>query len=278
MPFAPKPGQFYRMPIFFGPMPGPRQWPEGRGFDFRFTPRMKMIGVRMLTNADQLAALLPDRFELRGPPVVTVEANYMTEIGWLAGRGYNLCDVKFEVTYHGKDGPVNGTLLLVRWENLADPILSGREELGHNKLYCEIPEPRVLDGRQSLRLSWLATPFLDLSIWDLAALPGLTKPPIDPAHQGMLSYKYVPKTGDWGKADVEYVTLSPNDSVRENITINSFQFGKGEFAFKKSTWEDLPTLYHIVNAFAELENHGFQGAHLIETTGGTSFADTRRID
>jgi hypothetical protein len=30
-----------------------------------------MLGVRMLTNADQLKAMLPDRFELRGPPVVT---------------------------------------------------------------------------------------------------------------------------------------------------------------------------------------------------------------
>ena len=56
MPFKPKSGQYYRMPVFFGPTPGPRQWPEGRDFDFRYTPRMKMIGVRMLTNADQLAA------------------------------------------------------------------------------------------------------------------------------------------------------------------------------------------------------------------------------
>ena len=87
MPFQPQTGQFYRMPIFFGPMPGPRQWPEGRTFDFRTTPRMRMIGIRMRTNPDQLTAMLPDRFELRGDPIVTVELNYMTEIGWLAGRG-----------------------------------------------------------------------------------------------------------------------------------------------------------------------------------------------
>lgn len=278
MPFLPKAGQFYRMPVFFGPMPGPRQWPAGRDFDFRYTPRMKMIGVRMLTNADQLKAMLPDRFELRGPPVVTVEANYMTEIGWLAGRGYNLFDVKFEVTFHGKEGPVNGTLVLVRWENLCDPILSGREELGHNKLYCEIPEPRIIDGRQSLRLSWLDSPFLDLEISEMVALQGVTSPPVDPDHHGMLSYKYIPKTGSWGEADVEYVTLSPHDIVRQNISITNFQVGKGEFAFRHCSWDELPTLYHIVNAFAELENHGFQGAHLIETIGGSSIAETRRID
>lgn len=278
MGFQPTTGQFYRMPIFFGPTPGPRQWPEGRDFDFRFTPRMKMIAVRMLTNADQLSALLPDRFELRGAPVITVEANYMTEIGWLAGRGYNLCDVKFEVTYHAKSGPVNGTLVLVRWENLCDPILSGREELGHNKLYCEIPEPRVIDGKQSIRLSWLDTPFMDMSVTGLTAVEGVSRLPARPDHHGMLSYKYIPKTGDWGEADVEYVTVSPPDAMRENMTIERFQVGQGEFAFRHSTWDELPTLHHIVNAFADLENHGFQGAQVIETLGGSSIAETYRLD
>ena len=278
MPFQPQPGHFYRMPIFFGPMPGPREWPEGRDFDFRTTPRMTMIGVRMLTNADQLTAMLPDRFELRGAPVVTVELNYMTEIGWLAGRGYNLCDVKFEVTYHAKSGPVNGTLVLVRWENLCDPILSGREELGHNKLYCEIPEPRFVDERRSVRLSWLDTPFMDLSLTGLTPIPGVTRPKVDPDHHGMLSYKYIPRTGNWGEADVEYVTLSPPDEMRKNMTITNFEVGTGEFAFRHCTWDELPTLYRIVNAFAELENHGFQGAHLLQTLGGSSIAETIRLD
>ena len=278
MPFEPIRGQFYRMPIFFGPTPGPRQWPAGRDFDFRYTPRMKMIGIRMLTNPEQLTAMLPDRFELRGAPVVTVELNYMTEIGWLAGRGYNLCDVKFEVTYHSKSGPVNGTLVLVRWENMCDPILSGREELGHNKLYCEIPEPRLIDGQHKVRLSWMDTPFCDLSVGEFAEIPGVTRRPPDPEHKGMLSYKYIPKTGDWGEADVEYVTLSPPDVMRENMTITNFQIGTGEFAFRHTTWDELPTLHHIVNAFADLENHGFQGAHLIETIGGSSIAETIRLD
>ena len=109
-------------------------------------------------NHHWILPMLPDRFELRGDPIVTVELNYVTEIGWLAGRGYNLCDVKFEVTYHAKSGPVNGTLVLVRWENLCDPILSGREELGHNKLYCEIPEPRFVDERHSVRTRALPGP------------------------------------------------------------------------------------------------------------------------
>ena len=94
----------------------------------------------------------------------------------------------------------------------------------------------------------------------------------------MLSYKYIPKTGVWGEADVEYVTLSPHEVVRENMTITNFEVGTGEFAFRHCTWDELPTQYHMVNAFADLENHGFTGAHIIETVGGSSIAETVRLD
>lgn len=272
LPFDPQPGNFYRMPVFFGPTPGPRQWPEGRSFDFTATPRKRVAGVRFLSDAGQLEAMLPRRFHLWGEPVVTVEITYMTEIGWLAGRGYNMCDVKFDVVFDGKDGPVHGTLVLVRFENLADPILSGREELGHNKLYCEIPDPRTLDGRHAATLGWLGHPFLDLEISALLDAP----PPIPktPANQGMLSYKYIPATGDWGVADVEYATLSPPSA---NVTTSLRQAGPGHARFHRSTWEQLPTLHHVVNAFAALSLHESRGGYLLEQRGGSSVAETVRL-
>ena len=274
MAFDPQPGSYYRMPIFFGPMSGPRQWPAGRTFDFTKTPVTRTMGVRMRTDAEQLQALLPARFTLRGEPLLTIEVFYMTEIGWLAGRGYNMCDVKFEVTYAGRDGPVHGTLVLVRWENLADPILSGREELGHNKLFCDIPPLRTLDDGHSATMSWLATPFLDIRVSGLDAPKSRIAP--DPEHRGMLSYKYIPKTGAWGEADVEYATLTP--PFRDNVTIRSFQVGDGSFAFRRATWEELPTLYPIVNAFADLDCRGFAGGYLVDSVGGSSVAQTIRLD
>ena len=33
MPFNPTPGTYYRMPVMFGPTPGPRQWPREEPFD-----------------------------------------------------------------------------------------------------------------------------------------------------------------------------------------------------------------------------------------------------
>jgi hypothetical protein len=273
MPFKPERGLFYRMPVFFGPKPGPRQWPAGRTFDFSRTPRRKVVGVTFLSDARRLQAMLPDCFGLWGEPRVTVEATYMTEIGWLAGRGYNMCDVKFEAVYKGAEGLVHGTLVLVRWENLADPILSGREELGHNKLYCEIPELRALDGRLSTTLTWLGTPFLDLSVSDLTDAPAFGR---DPLHRGMLSYKYVPRTGEWGTADVEYATLSPHATAVQSVAWR--KTGQGDVRFRPATWEELPTLYTIVNHLSELDNLGVVGAYAYEQAGGASQAETRRLN
>ena len=80
MAFDPKRGQYYRMPIFFGPTPGPRQWPPGFKCDFDQTPRRRVIGARYLSDASALEAMLPACFRLWGEPVVTVEAQFLTEL------------------------------------------------------------------------------------------------------------------------------------------------------------------------------------------------------
>ena len=77
----------YRMPTVFGPATGPRRGPDGRIFDCINSPKSTQISVSFLSSADQLKALLPDRFELAGEPIVTVKATCMKEIDWLAGRG-----------------------------------------------------------------------------------------------------------------------------------------------------------------------------------------------
>ncbi|MCX6045700.1 MAG: acetoacetate decarboxylase family protein, partial [Chloroflexi bacterium] len=137
MPYQFQPGSMYRMPTHFGPTMGPRQGPDGRKFACKDNPKVTTLAVSFLTNQAQLAALLPDRFELAGEPVVTVYASYMTEIEWLAGRGYNVLGVAFPATFWGEQETVTGSFLTVLWENLTDPIISGREELGFSKVYCE---------------------------------------------------------------------------------------------------------------------------------------------
>ena len=87
---------------------------------------------------------MPPGFSLRYPNIVCLSFIYSTEVEWLAGRGYNLFGVTVPATYNGQQDVVDGDLQLVLWENMADPIITGREDLGFAKVYCELPEPQFM--------------------------------------------------------------------------------------------------------------------------------------
>lgn len=279
MPYKYQPGKLYRMPTHFGPSLGPRQGQDGQKFDNAKAPRTTNISVSFLSNRDQLEALIPEGFEIDGEPVVTVRAGYMTEIEWLAGRGYNVLGVSFPVIFNGKQDRARGDLLTVLWENLADPIITGREDLGFNKIYCELPEPIVLRGETHCIATWLGFRFLDITVRNLTPVPPEEFPPPVPEQAadgtltGMLHYKYIPKTGDWGEADVEYATLTPAHTP--NRVVTEMWSGEGTVEFHKATWEDLPTLYTIVNAFNGLEIKEYRGASIVKTIGGKDLSDQR---
>jgi len=74
-------------------------------------------------------------------PKVSVSFAYHTKLEWLGYNGYNIGCVSVPAKFKGK----KYTLTLVMWEDLVDPILTGREELGIQKLFINIPEP-VWDG------------------------------------------------------------------------------------------------------------------------------------
>jgi len=274
MAFTPKRGDYYRMPVFFGPTPGPRQFRGLEGFDWQVLPRRRVLGARFLTDAAQLQSWLPPGFKVWGDPVVTCEVTYFDGFGWLAGRGYNMCDLKFNAVYQNAGPPVHGTLLIVRYENLCDPILSGREELGHNKLWCEIPPIREQqDGRHATEMSWLGCTFWKIAAWDLREQT--EAPPADPLNKGLLSYKYLPRTGEWGTADAAYATLTPpawNGKVIRRLA------GSGEVLFVRPQWEELPTMFHMINAFCDLPQLESRGGYLYDMQGGASGSETHIVD
>ena len=91
----------------------------------------------------------------------------MKEIEWLAGRGYNTLGASFPVVFQGTRDYAEGHFLTVLWENLTDPILTGREELGFAKIYCELPEPIVLGDSVECHASWLGFRFSgDVPDWN----------------------------------------------------------------------------------------------------------------
>ena len=93
------------------------------------------------------------------------------------------------------------------------------------------------------------------------------------AHTGTLHYKYIPRTGEWGTADAEYAVLTPSATPYRRVTAQ--WHGRGSVRFHRAEWRDLPTQYHIVNAFEELEVVAFRGASIVETVGGKDLSDQR---
>lgn len=279
MPYSFHPAKMYRMPTHFGPSLGPRQGQEGCKFSCVDNPRMTTISVSFLTRRESLEALLPDGFQLEGEPIVTVAISYITEIEWLAGRGYNTLSVSFPACFNGKQDRAIGNFLPVFWENLTDPILAGREELGFSKIYCDLPEPRVCRGETHCAASWMGFKFMDLRTNHMKQLPlpiaQENRPGDDGILRGTLHYKYIPKTGEWGSYDIAYAVLTPE--YAPNHIVKEIWRGEGIVQFHRATWEDLPTQYTIVNAFACMEIKAYQGATLLRTIGGKDVSDQRTL-
>ncbi|CAB3770894.1 hypothetical protein GQ57_22550 [Burkholderia sp. MSh2] len=265
-----KAGKIYRMPTHFGPVPGPRQLPDGVSTDPKLSPRRLSVAVNFLTDAKMLERHLPEGFTLAGEPVVSIEFHYLTEIDWLAGRGYSMIHVGWPASFTGRRDRATGRFLAVVWENLADPIISGRDEIGHPKLYAEIAEPRLWNGTQTCAAGWMGFRFLDLSVAELSDAPSASTA----AHaDGTLMLKYVPQTGAWGQAEINQVTLTP--SADPDRTIERRQEGIGAVQFHRATWGDLPTLQHVVNALADLPVLESRGASVIHSRGGKPYLDQR---
>lgn len=278
MTFHPLTGARYRMPIVFGPAPGPRQHPEGRMWTREETGIMsaEWMAVKCLSERAALEALLPPGFSLRGEPVLSVSCAWFKNLYWLAGRGYGILSVDIPVTYRGKTETLEGAYCPVIWEGAPDAVMTGREELGFPKLFADIPqiEWNRDAGRACCSASWFGRRFFEIDISDLAETFGERSLP-GSGGGAQLYYKYIPRSSIGGRegADVAYVTTAApaGDGKAENIDFDDFEFrkwtGRGRVAWLAATFEQLPTTFHIVNALAELPTFKFLEATLVTFSG-----------
>lgn len=268
-----QPDNHYRMPTHFGPSLGPRQGPDGRRYDCVDTPKAKIVLASFKADPAQLEALLPPNFTLREPYTITFSFEYLSDIEWLAGRGYNTFGVSVPATYNGEKETVHGNLLLVLWENKADPIITGREDLGFAKIYCELPELQVIGDKIICRASWDGFEFARLTLSNLK-LVNEDQLPASESSEGTLHYKYIPKTGAPGEADAAYAVLTPAGEPNFQLKKASLA-STGRLQMIPATWEQLPTLVHIVNTLSELSLGECTNALAIESQGGKDLSDQR---
>jgi len=85
--------------------------------------------------------------------------------------------------------------------------------------------------------------------------------------------KYVPRTGEWGEAEVCQVTFTPVETP--NLTVEWHKVATGTIAFRRATWAELPTKHHVVNALANLPVVETPAALVAHSRGGKSYVDTR---
>ena len=206
-------------------------------------------------------------------------------MGWLGGSGYSHFGLYIHgIQYKKRDGTVlNGTYLPVLFENLADPIITGREELGFPKVFCDLDIRRTKDS-YTLTASWKYRSFVTLSLGNLDSAHDSTKDggPETKGTQhtspddGLFVYRYIPAVGEPGVADAEYPVFAPySDGIGAGTRVVHEQWTsrKGSITFNKDmTIEDLPTLYHIIERLEEIPVWEILDTKL---EGGKGVADLR---
>lgn len=239
------------------------------------------VSVSFLTDRDTLAAMLPPgkNLSIHGAPVVTVTAVYQGALAWLAGRGYNLILVSLPVVHEGRGGRTVGGFLPVVWENMAEPILVGRETLGWPKIYADLPPLRRLDGGAECLAAWHGFTFLEINVSGLR--------PVTPAElqargagaepsAGQICHKFILRTGSYAETDADYLTLSGNEGAHAPV-LKSAQIGQASLRFHRGSWAQLPTMNHVVDALAALPIHQTYDAVIVSQSGG-SMGTTRILE
>ncbi|KAJ4129654.1 hypothetical protein NW754_003936 [Fusarium falciforme] len=258
--WAQKPHLYWRMPISFGPFPGPRQTFEGKP---RVATRSTFTtaSVKFKTSRTVLQNLFPSSsFRFKSPGTVayaSVSQTTLNKMEWLGGSGYR----HIGLYIHG---------------------VHGREELGMPKLYCSVDIWRRTNSYR-VQTGWQGVQFGSLTLNGLReADPSSSKGTIGGEDDdGIFAYKYIPKVGERGQADAEYATFVPH--AEESKVVPSkvqriFTADKASFEFDPHDWEALPTLHHVISRLAEIPIYEVVGGKVVEGVGVPDVSSARRID
>lgn len=300
----------YRMPLGFGPAPGPRQPLSALPDVLSHSQESQTTAsIRFASSRTFLQNLFPTAaFSFTSPATVaqaSIVCSTLAGMKWLGGGGYTHCGLYIHgVQYKKSDGEViHGTYLAVLFENLADPIITGREELGFPKMFCDIDIDASGDSTK-VKLGWRGKVFGELE-WNglaesngvaeekpaaISGAPASGRPGGAPAaeEQGLMIYKYIPAVGEPGKADVEYAVLVPKPVAATNggteskspagFQPSSRMASKADIKFDGGDWDSLPTLHNVAQTLAEVPIYKVLEAKVEKTAGVSDVRGARRIE
>lgn len=213
---------------------------------------------------------------------------------WLGGHGYSFWALWIHgVQYTKKDGSViRGSYLPVMFENLTDPILSGREELGMPKLFSDIDIQRS-ENSYSVTTSWRGAQWGSFQLLDLkevsttAEAPPQTPTPFsipDPANDAaQFTYRYMPTVGsqpdNHAHPAEEYFACVhiPEEKPVPKVQ-RSFESSSASIKLEGLDWKKLPTLHHVIQRLVEVPVYEVVGVKVTESVGVPDLASCRRIE
>ncbi|KAK7514485.1 uncharacterized protein IWZ02DRAFT_430968 [Phyllosticta citriasiana] len=285
--WAQNPNLYWRMPIAFGPMPGPRQDFYGRPHKATHSTATT-ASIKIKTSRTVLQSLFPTtQFRFRSPGTIaycSFSQTTLDKMDWLGGGGYRHFGLYVHgVQYVKKDGSViDGTYMPLLFESLADPIVSGREELGMPKLYCAIDIHRRHNSYR-LQTSWQGATFGELALEDLQEVDvGAEKGAIGgEADDGIIVYRYIPQVHNRGQAAEEYAVFVPHaeeGKVVPTTVKRIWKAGRASVKFDPKDWDALPTLHHVIDRLAEIPVYEVVGAKVVESEGVPDVSNAIRVD
>lgn len=244
--------KYTRMPLGFGPTSSPRQDLAGNPRSMNTDAKYTTAYMTFRTKKTYLQTLMPSRdlnIKSRGGwATATFLVNKLENLAWLGGRGYSYFGlfihdvVRGNPNAPGSETEEKGDVLPVLFENMADPIITGREEIGFSKVFATLDEKRG-DSTYHLTAGWEGTAFCEMKLDDLVPEDDATKTAEPPL--------YCQEVG----GERKYILAPALDmpSSKERI----WKAGKAEISFSKLTGQEFekafPTLGNIVEGLRGIE-------------------------
>jgi len=278
----------WRLPLAFGPMQSPRQDLLGRIQSPDLDATTKTHSIRFKTSATYLKNWFPTSAFSFASPGTVAEATFrcveLQNLKWLGRWGYNYWGLWIHgVKYTCRDGAeLFGSFLPVLFENEADPIVTGREDLGMPKLFCDIDVGQEENGDTSIDCSWRRNSFVTMELGGLEERTGEPSgPPSSITDDNLLLYRYIPAVGEPGKTDAEYPVIVDHEKSRDTCVVTrrmTATRAKVEFRADDATMNALPTIGSVVAGLAGVPVYSVLEACTTEAKGLTTFSHARKIE
>jgi hypothetical protein len=200
----------------------------------------------------------------------------LQNMAWLGGGGYELLALYIHgVSYRGSDGRLRkGDYCPIMFENLADPILTGREELGIPKVFSDTEMSRDATSFRA-KMSWRGAHWGTLELTDLQATE--KDPTKVDRGEGLLVHKYIPSP-EIGKPDADYEILHLKDPKPIVKSVLAADPKTARLEIHDLGQKSLPTLHPIISRLAELPIFEIVGASVKEVQGVADLSNILRLN